>query len=115
MQQGNRMKTPLSLIALSAGVLWLSACDKTPATPPKPIVDAPAATEYGATAGSVADPSVPPAASVLTPANAASANPTAARTNSTMSAAQESAAMPMPGQNNDHSAPTAPARRASAP
>jgi hypothetical protein len=37
------------------------------------------------------------------------------RSNNTMSATQESTAMPMPGQNNDHSAPLGPARRASAP
>jgi hypothetical protein len=32
-----------------------------------------------------------------------------------MTQSQESSAMPMPGQNNDHSAPVGPAKRASSP
>jgi hypothetical protein len=40
---------------------------------------------------------------------------TAGRTNGTMTRAEESSAMPMPGQNNDHSAPIGPAKRASSP
>jgi len=109
------MNPPFTLIALCACVLWLGACDKTPTNLPTPMVNKPVPTESGAMAGSVADPSVPPAASVLPPATATKADPTLGRSNSTMSAAQESTAMPMPGQNNDHSAPLGPAQRASSP
>lgn len=73
------------------------------------------ATESGATAGSSADPSVPSAESVLPPVNATKADPTLGGSNGTLSAAQESTAMPMPGQNNDHSTPLRPAKRASSP
>jgi hypothetical protein len=69
----------------------------------------------GATAGSVADPSVPVAASVSSPATATEADPAPARSNKAMSAAQEFTAMPMPGQYNDHSATLEPAKRASSP
>lgn len=109
------MNTHLPLIALCATVLALGACDKKPATPPMPTVSQASPTESPATPGSVADPSVPPAASVLSTANAAKADPGQGRSNKPMSTAQESSAMPMPGQNNDHSAPLAPAARASAP
>lgn len=109
------MNNPFTLIALCACVLGLSACDKTPPIPPTPTVNKPLVNESVATAGSVADPSVPPTESVLSPAAATKADPTAGRSNATMTAAQESTAMPMPGQNNDHSAPLGPAKRASAP
>ncbi len=109
------MNNPFTLIALCACVLGLSACDKTPPIPPTPTVNKPLVNESVATAGSV-DLSVPPTESVLSPAAATKADPTAGRsTNTTLSAAQESTAMPMPGQNNDHSAPLGPAKRASAP
>jgi hypothetical protein len=42
-------------------------------------------------------------------------DPKPGRSNDTISAAQESTAMPMPGQNNDHSAPLGPAKRATSP
>lgn len=62
------------------------------------------------------DPSVPEASAVFTPASAASvAGATAGRALQTMTRKEESNAMPMVGQNNDHSAPVAPAKRASAP
>ncbi|MBT9596536.1 MAG: hypothetical protein IV094_11170 [Vitreoscilla sp.] len=109
------MNTRFAGTALCACVLWLGACDKTPTSPPTPIVNATVPTESGATAGAVANPSVPSAESVLPPATATKADPTLGRSNSTMSAAQESTAMPMPGQNNDHSAPLGPAKPASAP
>ena len=108
------MNTPFALIALCACVLGLSACDKTQPIPPTPTVNKPLVNESVATAGSV-DPSLPPIQSVLSPAAATKADPTAGRSNTTMSAAQESTAMPMPGQNNDHSAPLGPAKRASSP
>lgn len=65
--------------------------------------------------GSAGDNSVPPAASVVAPATQARPDPTAGRSNGAMSPAQESGAMPMPGQNNDHSAPLRPAAPASRP
>ena len=108
------MHTPVVVIALCTGMLALSACDKTPVSPPAPKVEA-AQTGSAAAAGSVANTSVPTADSVFPAANAAKVDPNLGRSNSPLSAAQESAAMPMPGQNNDHSAPLGPAKRASAP
>ena len=109
------MNKSIGLIALCASVLWLSACDKAQTTTPTPMVDTPVATESGVTAGSADDPSVPSAQSALSPATVTKAGPTIARSNGTMSEAQESAAMPMPGQNNDHSLPVGQPKRASAP
>jgi hypothetical protein len=114
-QAENLMQTPFAVIALCASMLSLGACDKTPTTPPAPSVGQPSPTESPVTAGSAADPSVPSAESVFPRATATRADPTLGRSNSAMSAAQESTAMPMPGQNNDHSAPIGPARRASSP
>lgn len=108
------MRMPFAVIALCASALALNACDKTPTSPPAPVVK-PVQTESAAAAGSVASTSVPSADSVLSPANATTADPTLGRSNSPMSAAQQSTAMPMPGQNNDHSAPLGSAKRASAP
>ena len=112
------MPTRLFLIALGTCLLALGACDQKPTGPrtPTPTVLQPALTEAAATAGPVASPSVPSAESVFPPASAAAAAaPMQERSNRTMSAAQESTAMPMPGQNNDHSAPLGTAKRASAP
>lgn len=109
------MHTPLALIALCACALSLGACDKTPTTPPTPVVSDPAAAESRAAAGSVAIPSVPSAESVFSPASPTKVDPPQERSNRTMSAAQESTAMPIPGQNNDHSAPLIPAKPASSP
>lgn len=109
------MHTPWALIALCTCVLGLGACDKTPTTPPTPTVHQPVQSEAAATGGSAASASVPSAESVFPPTSAAKADATQGRSNSTMSAAQESTAMPMPGQNNDHSAPLGTAKRASAP
>ena len=82
---------------------------------PRPQVEA-VVIETGATPLPAANPSVPAAASVLSPANETpKADATAGRANTTMTRNQESSAMPMVGQNNDHSAPAAPAKRASSP
>ena len=62
---------------------------------------------------SAASTSVPDAATALGTTNESRVNPVAGRSNKTMSRAEESTAMPMPGQNNDHSAPLPPAKRAS--
>ncbi len=92
--------------------LLLGACDKAPSNPPSPMT-APAQADSAPATDGGRDPSVPDASSVLTPAPAPKADAAAGRTNRTMTPAQESGAMPLPGQNNDHSAPQAPARRAS--
>ncbi len=99
-------------VAIVVLALALGACSKAPAEPS-------AAMATPAQAGSAPDTavgsntSVPDAASVLKPGDATKADPAAGRSNGAMTRAQESGAMPLPGQNNDHSAPLPPARRAS--
>ena len=110
------MRMSCTVAALGLIALSLGACNKPSSVPPAPTVNAmPNAMPVGSgsTAGNAANTSVPPADAVLTPAPAAKPDPVAGRTNSSMTRAQESSAMPLPGQNNDHSAPTAPAKRAS--
>jgi hypothetical protein len=108
-KENTTMYKPFTVIALSTCLLWLTACDKTPTAQPTPIVNQPVPAESGATAGSGANTSVPPAESVFPPANAAQAEPVLKETDGTRKPAQEPEAMPvlkpMPGQNNDHSAP----------
>ena len=102
------------LLAGVALALLVSACgQRVPEFSPPPTP--PAVAEFPVRAPS-ADPSVPPADSVALPAGAtAGPDARAGRTNAAMTRGEESAAMPMPGQNNDHSAPLAPAKRASSP
>jgi hypothetical protein len=109
------MHTPLAVIALSACLTFLGACNKTPVASATPMVDTPVATGSGTTAGYDANTSVPTAESVFAPASAPKTDEKAGRSNDTLGAVQESVAMPVPGQNNDHSAPLDPAKRASAP
>lgn len=99
---------------LLLAALTLCACGQEPADPPASTTKPVQAETAPATAGA-ADTSVPDAAAVLGPAAAGKADPAAGRSNNSMSRTQESSAMPLPGQNNDHSAPLTPARRASAP
>ncbi len=107
------------LIAVISSVV-LVACSKphpeTPAVAAAPVA-APASpgTAPAGTAGSSVDASVPTAASVLTPARDVKVDPNAGRSNQPMTRAQESTAMPLPGQNNDHSAPLPPAKGSSSP
>ena len=109
------MHTRYNLIALCTSALWLGACDNRTTTAPTPkLRDLPMA-EPAPKAGAVVSLPVPAAESVFLPANAKKVDPPQGRTNSAMSAAQESSAMPMPGQNNDHSAPVGTARRAIVP
>ena len=103
------MRTPTTLIALGACVMFLGACDKTPAPLPTPMVTQPAPTESGTTAGA-ALAAVPSAESVFPPTNGGGADPASGKTDGTRKPAKESETMPMPGQNNDHSAPLSPAR-----
>lgn len=111
-----RRKAGLPIVraaALVVTALLLSACTKVAPQGSVPLILAePAAT---APVPSVPDTSVPAAAAVLTPGVAPKADAAAGRSNTAMSRTQESNQMPMPGQNNDHSAPLTPAKRASAP
>lgn len=102
----------VAVLVLTA--LTLCACGQEPADPPASATKPVQAGTTPATAGT-AETSVPDAASVLRPTAAGKADPAAGRSNNSMSRTQESSAMPLPGQNNDHSAPLTPARRASAP
>ncbi len=111
-----------SMAASLFAALALSACSKTPADAPLPSVRSaanapspPQSPPASPHTGPTTDVSVPPANAVLAPALATPVDPTAGRSNKAMSRAQESSAMPMPGQNNDHSAPLPPAKRASSP
>ena len=103
------------LLTVALAALCLSACDKKRADAPTPQVLSDAALPAKAP-GLPGDTSVPAAAAVLTPAEGrANTVPDTMRTNKTMTRAEESAAMPMAGQANDHSAPLAADKRASAP
>lgn len=104
------MPTPYALIALCACVTLLSACDKTPSKPPMPSLSMPLPSASGAPAGVPTDPSLPSASSVFPPGSAAKADPTLGPGDGTRKPAQESETKPMPGQNNDHSAPLGPAK-----
>jgi hypothetical protein len=111
-------RSPGVLLLCSLAALLLGACDRRNAetTAPPVVQQAPARAETSQTPSANPGTSVPAADSVLTPAPGASQPGTAAvRSNSGMTAAQESSAMPMAGQNNDHSAPVATGKRASSP
>ncbi len=109
------MRTRSTLTALCAAALLLSACDKD-RTDPAMTYATPAKVESSvAPAAAAGDTSVPPAASVLTSAPATPQPASAARTNNDLTRAQESTAMPLAGQSNDHSAPLAAGKAASTP
>ncbi|MDP3701281.1 MAG: hypothetical protein Q8R72_10295 [Hylemonella sp.] len=99
------MRTQSQILAAVFSLLTLSACDKGP-VPLDAASDKPASAAPGFRLPSTVDTSVPPADSVAMP-SAAPAGPAAAvgRSNSAMTAREQSGAMPLPGQNNDHSAP----------
>lgn len=106
----------LTVLALGAGLLALAACDKNtlPAGEPTvapsavPQVVGPVMTEPMARGASPSDPSVPDAAAVFPNPGASQPALGPQPPNSTLSDAQESKSMPLPGQNNDHSLPTKP-------
>ena len=113
---GLRCARPLALVALCFLAPLLSACDKRPLDPATPKVEAAVAERDAARQAPAANTTVPSADSVLAPASPTpKASATAGRSNSEMSRAQESSAMPMAGQNNDHSAPLKSEKGASAP
>ncbi|HET9820750.1 MAG TPA: hypothetical protein VFQ16_02885 [Burkholderiaceae bacterium] len=101
-------------MALGICVMFLGACDRTPASLPAPVASDPTGAEPRA-AASAADPSLPSAESVFSAASAPKLDSAPRPPNKSMSAEQESTAMPMPGQNNDHSATRTTAKSASAP
>lgn len=105
--------------AAGLAVLALMACSKAgpevPAPVTMPLPPAPVTAEVAVPSAAAASTSVPAAASVFTPPAETKPDPAAGRSNKAMSRAEESTAMPLPGQNNDHSAPLPPAKRASGP
>jgi hypothetical protein len=108
------MRIPVTLAVLGLSALFLSSCDKRPSTPSTPVMGQ--ATGTGSMQLQAGNTSVPPAETVMapegeTPKTAATAN----RSNKSMTRAEESGAMPMAGQNNDHSAPLTPPKGASSP
>jgi hypothetical protein len=103
------MRTPLtqSALCLSSLLLLLGACDQGRMEPPVPQL-APVQVPSGGSPAQAADTSVPSADSAQASANSMPRPGGATgRSNDAMTRAQESGAMPMAGQNNDHSAPLA--------
>jgi hypothetical protein len=101
--------------ALAVSALFLTACEKVRPDPVAPRVDA-GMPDVSQRASTSPDASVPPAGSVLaSPATVTKKDVPGTRSNATLTRAEESSAMPMPGQANDHSAALAPGSRASAP
>jgi hypothetical protein len=105
------MSTYKVLGVLIGSVVFLTACDKRP--DPLAYQAEPAASSVAMPASTLPDPSVPAAETALKSPPAATVTD-GNRTNGTLSNAQESNAMPMAGQVNDHSAPLAPEKGASA-
>lgn len=108
------MRSPSRWASVGIAALALGACDGPTSDPPLPRLD-PARVDTAPVPGSTSGPSVPAADTVLLPGAGPNPDPTAARSNAGLSKAQESGAMPMPGQNNDHSAPLTPPQGASRP
>jgi len=101
------------MAALALCSLALVACDRRSADAPAPRAEA-----TQPVVPSSPDPSVPAAKSVVTTPTAPTAQDSAAgRSTGTLTAGQESNAMPMPGQVNNHSttALDPPRRAASSP
>lgn len=108
------MKTPMTLIALGACVVLLSACDKTPQPLPTPLLNAPGLTgssqPLGPPLGPPNDPSLPSAESVFPPGSTTSPNAASTETDGTREPKQAATGVLEPGQNNDHSAPLSTAK-----
>lgn len=106
------MRTRITVLVCGLGLLLLG-CERDKVAPPIRRVEAvqvePVPVPQGAP-----NTTVPTADSVFSPAAvAAKPDATAVRTNKALTRSEESNAMPLPGQANDHSAPSAAARRAS--
>ena len=100
MRSDTRIGAVIALVLLSVGCS--DRVPKAPAPMPAEVVVMPAVVP--------ASSSVPDAATVLGTTSETKQDPAAGRANKTMSRAEESTAMPLPGQNNDHSAPLPPAK-----
>ena len=97
------MSKPLIFGALALAMLCCAGCDKTRPDSPAPLAGA-GAPAVAVITSSRPDPSVPSADSVAAPPATATAKDMAgAGPNGVMTRAQESSAMPMPGQVNNHS------------
>ena len=101
------MNTSSVLIALCACVTCLTGCDKKPSDAPMPVLSSPVPVGAVTPAGTPTDPSLPSASSVFP---SGTTDPALAKTDGTRKPAQESDTKPMPGQNNDHSAPLSTAK-----
>ena len=110
---GSIARLEVAAFALCACALLLSACEKTPTKPPTPVMDRPALTGSSTVPTPVEHQSVPSAETALSPANATNPVVPPMRTDGNRIPAQASTGAMMPGQNNDHSAPLAPAKPAS--
>lgn len=109
------MRTQIIVAVCGLSALLLGACDRDRLAPPTPRVE-PVQVEATSTQPAGNNTSVPTADSVFSPAaETAKPAPTAVRTNKAMTRAEESNAMPLAGQANDHSAPVGAGRRASGP
>lgn len=108
--------TASTLCLVAAG---LAACGKPAPETRSPLPRAATAPEPSSpppmTAGAASDASLPAAETVMTAPADTKIDPAAGRSNKAMTRAQESTAMPLPGQNNDHSAPLPAPKRASSP
>jgi hypothetical protein len=106
------MRLKLFMTSVCMAALSLGACTDSPSVPaslpasiPPVSTTATPVVDNAAVATSSTDQSVPAAETVLTPAKDIKLDPAAGRVNTTMTKTQESTAMPLPGQANDHSAP----------
>lgn len=98
---------PTTLAAVAASTLLvLGGCDRNAADPPMPRAET-----FPVAPSTPGDTSVPQASSVAQPVEAAPAapkdGPPATQSNAPLTDKQESTAMPLGGQANDHSAPKA--------
>ena len=109
------MRTQMIVAVCGLSALLLTACERDRLAPALPRVE-PLKIKATSTLPAGSGTSVPTAVSVFPPA-AETPNPavTSVRTNKSMTRSEEATAMPLPGQNNDHSAPVGTARRASGP
>ena len=95
----NHTHPHLALAVIGLVLLNLAACDRRITDPAKPAVQS-----STPIVPSLPDPSVPPAAAVVSPAITPTAQDSSSgRATGRLTPAQESTAMPMPGQVKNHS------------
>ncbi len=99
------MQQHIALLTL-ASVLSLSACDKHPERP-TPLLKTEEQQKTNSTAITGSQTGVPSAESVFSGSTATQPIQPTGRPSGAMTPAQEKSGMPLPGQNNDHSAPLA--------